>query len=62
MANEIFEILQIVERESTDPEALEYDVFVKPIMPLKFIKVDVRINRPFVKLKTRFQILKEECF
>ena len=58
---EEYEILQITERESADPEALEYDVFIKPVMPLKFIKVNVQVNRPFVKLKTRFQILKEEC-
>lgn len=44
------------------------DVYFTPVVPLQYIKVNVKINRPLdyskpvdVKLKTRFQILKE-CF
>ena len=35
----------------------------RPVVPLKYIKVNLKLNKPFpieeIKLKTRFQILKE---
>ena len=40
----------------------EYDVYFTPIAPLKYIKVNVTVNyapTEEVKLKTRFQLLKE---
>ena len=44
-------------------DEIHVEVFFRPVVPLKYICVKVQLNMPMenVKLKTRFQILKE-CF
>ena len=53
---------QIIQREPAVPGVFEYDVIYTPVMPLKYIKVDFVLNKPIeekIKLKTRYQILKD---
>lgn len=51
---EEFEVVDVGFR----PGIIEYSVVITPVIPLKYIRVNVVLNKP-VKLKTRFQILKE---
>ena len=54
---------RISQREPVIPGIFEYDIVYTPVVPLKHIRVNVVLNKPIekIKLKTRYQILKE-CF
>jgi hypothetical protein len=55
------EEFQITPKEPSVPGIYAYDVIYTPVTTLKYITVEVKLKKPLnVKLKTRFQILKED--
>jgi hypothetical protein len=55
------EEFRITPQESSIPGILAYDVIYTPVTTLKYITVEVKLKKSLnVKLKTRFQILKED--